>query len=455
MNIIIFGINRLSRYIASILSQESYGVYLVDSDRENLDKISSELDVSVIHETENTTSILEELADVKPEALLALTDNDEKNLILCKIAKNLNYPLTIALVINESYVTNEKLNFNEIFSVDFFICPNIVSSYEIFKYLGSPDTSDEDNFSHGAIYVQTVTVPDQWPRSGKKIHDLSIPEGAVVALIKRSGPETENESPTEDIIFPTKNDVLLIGDEVTFIGKPEAIHRIGAFLEIPLRLPESAVLIGGNSFAVKLAQNLREMDIKTTIIESDGARSEYLSRILPDTEIFHRDGTNVQFLTIEQIGKKDLFIACTNKDDTNILAASIGKEIGCGKTIAVIQDTHFGNVIEKARIDHYISPREAMSNRILAIIQKEKIVSISSLYEDKAKMVELRVTKNSPVAGIPLFELKFYLPKEVLFTAIRNRGRIMMVDEEKVLCPGDTVIVVADPIHYPTLKKLF
>jgi len=61
-----------------------------------------------------------------------------------------------------------------------------------------------------------------------------------------------------------------------------------------------------------------------------------------------------------------------------------------------------------------------MANRILSIIQKQKILAVSSLYENKAKVLELKVSHTSSLAGIPIFELGTYLPNDFLIAAIQN-----------------------------------
>jgi trk system potassium uptake protein TrkA len=158
---------------------------------------------------------------------------------------------------------------------------------------------------------------------------------------------------------------------------------------------------------------------------------------------------------MEQIGKADVVVACTHHDEINILASSLAKRLGCNKTIASIEDTHLSSVLDQVHIDYYVSPRESMANRILSIIQKHKILSVASLYENKAKVLELKVSQDSPLAGIPIFELGVYLPNDFLIAAIQNRGRIMIADGSKILCPGDSVIVITHPRHYNSLQKLF
>ena len=453
MYIVIFGANKLSTHIASILSQESHGVFMIDSDQSMLDKVNSELDISTMLDTKGSWEILDKLREVKPDAILALCESEEKNLTLCKIAKSLNYPTTIALLHNETYVHASKINFNEIFSVDHFICPALLVAQEIFKYIVTPRSSGAENFAHGAIHMHTMQVPETWTRSNQHLSDLKFPEGLMVGLIRRF--KGEEISYDRKVIFPHGRDHLLPSDEVTFIGKPDAINSLNDFFEVPFQPINSVVLIGGSVTAVNLARLLIKRGIQTTIIEKNMKKCEELSNLLPSVTVLNEDGCNSRFMLMEQIGRMDAIVACTYHDEINILASSIGKNLGCEKSIATITEANFSNILEQIHLDHYVSPREAMTNRILSILQKQKIVAVSSLYENRAKIMELRVSHNSPLSGIPIFELGNYLPNDFLFAAIQNRGRIMIADGNKVLCPGDTVIIVTHPRHYNALQRLF
>lgn len=456
MYIIIFGVNNLSSHIASILSKEGHGVFLVDSDQAKLDRVSSELDVSIVPELENPWVILEQLTPMKPDAILSLTDNDEQNLAICKIAKNLNYPTTVALIHNENYINATNLNFNEIFSVDYFVCPSLLTSQEIFKNIVTTRSSGAENFAHGAINMHTFTIPEHWQQSGKKVMDIPFPKGLMLGLIRRPPPQSEaRQSLEKEVIFPHGKDTLNPNDEVTFIGKPDAINVLHGLFGLAQQPIKTVVLIGGSKVSIHLAHILAKRKINTILVEKQENKSKWLATILPDTTVMHQDGCNYQFLKMEQIGKADVFVSCTYHDEVNVLACSLAKRLGCNKTIACIGDTHISAILDQVHIDHYVSPRESMANRILSIIQKHKILSVASLYENKAKVLELKVSQDSPLAGIPIFELGIYLPNDFLIAAIQNRGRIMIADGNKILCPGDTVIVITHPKHYSSLQKLF
>jgi trk system potassium uptake protein TrkA len=69
--------------------------------------------------------------------------------------------------------------------------------------------------------------------------------------------------------------------------------------------------------------------------------------------------------------------------------------------------------------------------------------------------MEIVVSMESKVLGIPLSELGPLLPKDFLIAMIQNRGRIMVANGARIISPGDTVIVITDPKHITELEKIF
>ena len=211
---------------------------------------------------------------------------------MCKIAKSLDYPTTIALLHNETYVhASSKVNFNEIFSVDHFICPALLVSQEMFKYIVTPRASGAENFAHGAIHMHTMQVPHNWKKTDIHLSSLNFPQGLMIGLIRRF--EGGNKlSIDRKVIFPHGRDKLLPSDEVTFVGKPDAINSLSDFFEIPFEPVNSVVLIGGSITAVNLTKLLHKRGIQTTIIEKDLKKCEILSNLLPNTTILNENGCN-------------------------------------------------------------------------------------------------------------------------------------------------------------------
>ncbi|KKM05190.1 hypothetical protein LCGC14_1756600, partial [marine sediment metagenome] len=102
-----------------------------------------------------------------------------------------------------------------------------------------------------------------------------------------------------------------------------------------------------------------------------------------------------------------------------------------------------------------VSERVNIANRILSIIHEEKIISIASLCDNKAKVLEIKVSEDCELVGIPLSELSAKLPKNLIISAIENRGRVMIGKGNRIISPGDTLILNTSPEIIAQLQDLF
>ena len=102
-----------------------------------------------------------------------------------------------------------------------------------------------------------------------------------------------------------------------------------------------------------------------------------------------------------------------------------------------------------------MSPRISAAHHILSQILSGKVTSLISLYENQPEIMEINVSMDSKIVGIPLSELGPLLPKDFLIAMIQNRGRIMIAHGNRIISPGDTVIVITSPKHVPELEKIF
>ena len=69
--------------------------------------------------------------------------------------------------------------------------------------------------------------------------------------------------------------------------------------------------------------------------------------------------------------------------------------------------------------------------------------------------MEVNVSQDSPIIGIPLSQLGPLLPSDFLIAMIQNRGRIMIANGNRIISAGDTVIVITSPKHIEDLENIF
>lgn len=443
MNIVILGAGKTARFAASVLSEKQHNVILIDSDPKVLEQVSREMDVATMYAKMPDISALNLALETSPDLLFAATGDDETNLVSCAIAKNLGFPKTVARIKSRNYLHQESIHLGRLFYVDHLINAELISAQDLFKLLAHSTDTAYEHFAHGNILMRTVKIPDLWKQTDVPIKDLKLPEGLIAALIRRN----------EEIIFPHGEDKIQPGDQTTLIGEAKTINELHHLFQTNEKRIRSTVLVGGTDVAVHLAHLLIEQHIGVTIIEKDEAKSRALADELPRATIINRDGRDLETLDEESVQNADAFVSCTEDEGTDLLIASMASHLGCPKSIALVANPNSIPLFEKAGIIPALSSYVNVTNRLLAIMHEKATISVSSLFNDQAKIVELKVPPSSKLIGKPLAEI--HLPKDLLIATIENHGKVMIGKGQSILCPDDTVIAICSNNRLEQLQHLF
>lgn len=444
MNIVIIGAGNIGQYMAELLSKSEHHVIVVDIDKKKLESLSSDIDVTLKEGSGTDWQLLDNLLELSPDWLIALTNDDETNLVSCSIAKHLGYPNTIARIGDNKFLNRTRLDFGRIFDVDYFIGPELLVAEDMLKYMFGKGAIAVEHFAHGAVQLRTLKIPKNWKKE-KTLSQLDIPAGMMVGLIKRDS----------KIIFPHGKDLLLPDDEVTFIGETDAMEELSNYLGIDKSEMKSVVIVGGTKVGINLAQLLEKKGIRARLIDKDYNQCVYLADKLLKTTIVNFDATDIGFIREDKIAEADLVAMCTRHDETNLLGALLLKEEGAKEVITMLSSSGYESISKKIGIHQVSSTRTSAANQILSLLLSGSTTSLISLYDNQAEVIEIRVSADSEVAGIPLSELGPLLPTKFLIAMIENRGRIMVANGSRIISPGDTVIVITDPKHVHELERIF
>ena len=453
MSVVIVGAGDIGTHLASILSEEQLSVTLIDPDEKRLEAFSRSADIATVCASPTNWRILDEILEQEPRLFLAVTERDDTNLSACTLAKNLGYPTTVARICDPLFLEESRLDFDRLFYVDHLIAPEVIVASELFKCLSSPGSIAMESFAHGAVQMRTLVLPSNFEQKGKPLQDLQLGDDLLVGVIRRKKREGSHEEQT--IIFPHGSDELMSGDEVTFVGETGAMLNIASRFGLFSGKVQSAVIAGATPVTIHLSKILRDHEVSVKVIEKDLKLCESFARGRSDITVINQDPSNLSYLLSERVEESDVFLSCTDSTEFNILTASLAQEAGCANVYTLVSDLRHAHLLKRLGIEYALSQKESVASRVLSFIHSESAVSMRTLYENQAVIMEVKVATGTQIAGVPISDLGKLLPKNCLIALIENRGQIMIAKGDRILAPGDTVILITSPEHITQLREMF
>jgi trk system potassium uptake protein TrkA len=443
MDIIIVGAGTIGRSIAGLLVQENHNVTLVDSSLKRLEEIAATLDLHTLQGWGSDYEVLELAGAEQADLLLAVTDHDEVNLLSAHAAKRLGTNKTVARVSRHCYLNSVRLNYRALLDIDLVLSPEVLTAVEIVKFLDNPDALALEHFAHGRVQLRKVVIAADSPLVRTPLKELTLPEGVLVVSIVRG----------EEIVIPKGDDVFAAGDKVIFMGLAEMTHVTQQAFHESKEEIQSIVIAGGGETGLFLAQTLEKRRYRVKLIESDRERCNYLSRLLDRVTIINGDATDAQFLKEERISGADVYIAVTGDEEVNIMSSLLAKELGARQCITKVERPDYISIMERSGIDLALSPRLVTANKVISLLKRGKIKSLSILEEGKAEVIEFQAAEGAAVVNRPLAEVEF--PTGCLVGAIVHLGKVKVPRGRNIIYPGDLVIVFCLAKVAEEVEKLF
>lgn len=223
MLVFIVGGGRTGSELAKQLLNQKYEVRLLENRRELLSRLHHELPTEVIYEGQATDpSVLKQAGLDNAQVLVACTNDDEANLVLCYLARTMfKVKRTVARINNPR---NAWL-FDKNFHVDETINQADVMAHLIQEEMSLGDMMTLLKLRRGKYSLVEEKVPKGAKAIGKQIKDLGLPETCVISAIIRHG----------EIVLPRGILTLEEFDEVLAITDDEGAKLLAQMLEPPDR----------------------------------------------------------------------------------------------------------------------------------------------------------------------------------------------------------------------------
>jgi len=437
MNILIAGGGQVGALLARRLIREGNAVTIVDPSPERCAELDAQFDARIVTGNAARVLVLREAGIDRAEMVIAVTDHDEVNLLVCQIAQVESSARIKVLRLR----THEVQQWHDVLAksgvhVDLIIHPETELAESIMRVIRLPGVSDIHEFAGGAVQLVGMSLEPGNPVVGQSLERLSAagaPADALIAMIFR-GPQ---------VIIPRGSAVLQEGDRVYVLTSRESVTASLRFMGLPTPAPLKRVFIlGGGQLSIHVAHLLERQDVRVKLFERDRARAERVAGILRDTTVVNADGTDQATLEEEGAGNVQAFLALTKDDENNIIASMLARRLGVDKVVALINRLNYLAMVQRLGINTTVSPRLAAVDRILQFVRRGRVLSVTTFRDEEAEAIELLAGPESRYVGKPMRDANF--PKDTVVGAlVRPSGEVIVPRGNTVVRAGDRLIVFA------------
>lgn len=439
--IVIIGAGAVGASVAEALSTEGNDVTVVDNCPEALRNTSlRQLDIRMIQGEAGNPDVLEQANVEDADMLLAVTKQDDSNIVACQLAHILgNTPRLIARIRNQALNKSKDVLFGrgpDQITIDEIISPERLVTEHIMRLIDHPGALQLVEFAQGKIQLIGIRADESGKLVGHKIRELRkhMPDvdTRVAAVYQKGGGK-----------IPKGDTVIQPGDVVFFIATPEHLADVVDELRVVDKETGNRImLVGAGNIGMALASELISRDSRVVLIEVLETNAAKAAEEVPKCLVICADATNADLLERENVASMDVFCAVTNHDETNILSAMMAKKLGAKRTMALVNNSAYVDLLDDSGVDIVISPNLNTISELLKFVRTGGIVAAHSLRRGAAEALEtiaLGKSRESNVVGRRVDELK--LPEGTTVGAILRDDEVLIAHHDTLIQEDDHVIL--------------
>ena len=204
------------------------------------------------------------------------------------------------------------------------------------------------------------------------------------------------------------------------------------------------IIFGANEIGSMIASEFYT-DYDITVIDEEKNKSDAFNKL--DVGFVAGNASSIEVLKQANIKDTDVFIACTNSDELNIVACLTVKRVSSAKTLCFVRKEEYKSSMGIAKdaefnsdfyIDNVIWPEDLLTQEIFRIITVAKALDVENFADGRARLLEYKIGKNSVLINCMLKNCEF--PKDTLIVGITRNGELFIPNGNTTLHEDDKVI---------------
>ena len=452
MNIIICGAGRVGFTIAKLLSEQNHSITVIDQSSEDIQKINDSLDVKGIVGKATYPSILEKADAVDADMIIAVTKNDEINMLICQIAYTVfNVPKKIARIRSQDYLNPKfsKVYNKENLPIDVIISPEIEIAKSIQRKLEAPGALDNVTFAQNKIRLLEILVNDNCKL-------INIPLNQITKKFPNLEANILGVIRNEKFSILKKNDVMKKDDKAYVVINSDQMPQTLIAFGHEEKIATKILIIGGGNIGFNLAKNIEQSfeSARVKIIEKDKARAEFIANELNNSIIINGNGLDEDVLAEANIDEVETVLALTNDDEDNLMVSVLVEKFSKNKrTMALINKPNYSLLQSSLKIDDLIDPRMNTVSSILKHVHKGTIQTAYTLLNGEYEIIEAEIIETSELINKELKSAN--LPDSIRIGAVLREKEIIIPRSNFIFKEKDTVVFLAQRDQLSTVESMF
>ena len=451
MNIIICGAGRVGFSICNQLSKQGHSVTVIDKNGSDIQKINDTQDAKGIVGIATYPSVLEKADAKNADMIIAVTRNDETNMIVCQIAHSLfKIPRKIARIRSKEFLKPiwKGLFTKENLPIDIIISPEFEVAKSLYRKLEAPGAIDNIPFADDLVRLLEIQIDEKCPivnTALSKLSDIFSDLDANVLGVLRN----------DKFLILKKSDKLIKDDKAYILTNSKQVDRTLSIFGKDEKFAKTILIIGAGNIGLDLAKILEENENspRIKIIEKNSERAEFIANELNEAIVIKGDGLDENLLKEINIEEIDTVLSLTDDDEVNIMSALLSKKKGIKRTISIANSSNYALLQSSLKLDDIVDPRMTTVSTILKHVHKGKIESVYTLDNGDYEVIEAKILESSELLNISL--TKADIPEGIKIGLIVRGKEVIVPKKDTVFSLNDKVILLSSRENLPKVEGLF
>ena len=452
MNIIICGAGKVGFSISKQLSAQGHSITVIDQSADDIKKINDTQDVKGIVGRATLPTVLENAGAENADMIIAVTRNDETNMIVCQLASSLfNISKKIARIRTKDFLEGKwsKLYNKSNIPIDVIISPEIEVAKSLYRRLEAPGALDNVPFAGGKVKMLEISIEKNCPIINTPLKNLTekFPDfkSNILGAVRK-----------DKFIFLKKNDKMLEQDKVYLVVSSDQLNPILKAFGHEEKISKNILILGAGNIGLNLAKMLEANfeGVRIKIIEKNKQRAEEIAAELSSTIVINGDALDEEILKEANLEQSETVLALTDDDENNIMACVLAEKAGENKrTIAIVNKSNFRLLQSSLKIDDLVDPRMTTVSRILEHVHKGTIGTVYSLLDGEYEFIEAKILEKSELLNKKIKDSD--LPEHIRIGAIVRKDKVIIPKSDFEFLKDDLVVFLAKREHLQEVESIF